>query len=542
MIGETVGGFRLVQKLGEGSMGEVFLGEGQGGQKAAVKLLFPTFSKEGTALTRYFAELRSTNLFGHPGIALTYDCGVHPNGRAYLCMEHLPGKSLAAALGDMDNLGEITTLVGIGVQVAGALQAVHSKRMVHRALKSDSIFLTSPAPYPVIKLLDFGVANFTQSVRHSQTGSLLGAPLYMSPEVGRGMGNVDHRADIYSLGCILFELATGRPPFVREGAGELIVAHATEAAPSAKALEPSIPVELDALVNRCLRKDPAQRPQTMTEIAALLGRFSKPGAPVPAPDVVPGIVSGMAPLNTPVSVPVSAPVFSAPTPTPMRPSGAAFAASSATSDTIVLTPTPSPVGTPVTAPRTRRPEPTALLQPSDAATPPVVAALPSKYPSQKHSISRHQPTALLDPPPDPPSEFIPIHKTTRKRVSRAEPLPAHEPRGPRKDFPLLALGGAILVCVAAIIILLVVRRPPVPKADRTVPAPTRPAAPAREEFQPPPLARQPARETVPAADDQPTRPVTAQPAPKAEPRPQPEKSSQPASKPAQTKHKEAPRW
>jgi len=541
MIGEIAGGFRLVQKLGEGSMGEVFLGEhGQGGQKAAVKLLFPTFSKEGTALTRYFAELRSTNLLGHPGIALTYDCGLHPNGRAYLCMEYLPGESLAAALGDTDNLGYITTLANIanlGVQVAGALQAVHSKRMVHRALKSDSIFLTSPAPYPVIKLLDFGVANFTQSVRHSQTGSLLGAPLYMSPEVGRGMGNVDHRADIYSLGCILFELATGRPPFVREGAGELIVAHATEPAPSAKALEPSIPVELDELIGRCLRKDPAQRPQTMTEIAGLLGRFSKSGESVQAPVY--------APMSTPLSTPVSVPVFSAPTPTPVQPSGQGFAAqrpsvpepttASVTSDTIAITPSPAATNTPVTIPRTRRPEPTALLQPSDRSPPPVVAPLPSKYPSQNHSISRHQPTALLDPPSEP----VRARKTTRKRVSRSETLPEHEPDS-RRVFPLLAMGGVILLCVAAIIILLAVRKPPAPKADRTVPTPSRPAAPQREEFQPPPLAQKPARDPAPVADDSPTQPV--QPVPKPESRPHHGKSAQPASKPAHAKHKEAPRW
>jgi Serine/threonine protein kinase len=164
MIGEVVGGYRLVQKLGEGSMGEVYLGEHeQGRQKAAVKVLFPPFSKEGTALTRYFAEVRSTNLFGHPGIAKVHDCGIHASGRAFLAMEYLDGKSLAQALADLGSVAEITTLAQIASQVASALQAVHGKRMVHRALKTDSIFMTFPSQELVIKLLDFGVAKTAEA-------------------------------------------------------------------------------------------------------------------------------------------------------------------------------------------------------------------------------------------------------------------------------------------------------------------------------------------------------------------------------------------
>ena len=369
MMGETVGGYRLVRKLGEGGLGEVYLGEhGQNHpKKAAVKILFPPFSKEGTALTRYFAEVRSTNLFGHPGIAQVYDCGTHSNGRAYLCMEYLPGKSLAAALGDLENVSEVTTLATIGGQIAGALKIVHSKRMVHRALKTDSIFMTSPAPYPVIKLLDFGVANFTQSVRHSQTGSLLGAPLYMSPEVGRGMGNVDHRADIYSLGCILFEMATGRPPFVREGAGELVVAHATEAAPAARTLEPSIPAELDELIGRSLRKDPAQRPQSMSEVAAVLARFARlePLAQAPAlPQTVVQPTAVQAPLDTPCGATTSDPL-------------------------------------------PRRLEPTALLsQPTALFDPPCGPGAIREVPLKR--VARAAPTAVQKSTPSPPVLSLPL--------------------------------------------------------------------------------------------------------------------------------------
>jgi len=534
MIGAIVGGYRLAQKLGEGSMGEVFLGEHeQSRQKSAVKILFPAFSKGGTALTRYFGEVRATNLVGHPGIVQIYDCGTHGSGRAFLCMEYLPGKSLAAALGDMEPVGQIATLANIGGQVASALQAVHGKRMIHRALKSDSIFLTSPAPYPVIKLLDFGVANFTQGVRHSQTGSLLGAPLYMSPEVGRGLGNVDHRADIYSLGCILFELATGRPPFVREGAGQLIIAHATEAAPAARTLEPSLPPELDDIINRCLRKDPAHRPQSMAEIAAVLARFSKSAAPVQAPVFPPASTPSLPPQVVPQQM-VTAPSASV----------SSFLQRAASVSRASVTPVPvqppsvAPSAAVSSPPRTRRPEPTALLQPSEPTSPAQSASLSTKPPTQRSSVAR-QPTALLDPPSQP----VVVRETARKRVSRAAPMPADTPRARARNLPLIAIGGVIALCVVAIIVLLLVRKSPSPKGDGALPAPSR-AAP-REEFQPP--VPQPAlAEPTPAentfAQPSPHRAPPARPATKPETHTPRSKAPPSAEKSAPTRANEAPRW
>jgi len=134
MIGEIVGCYRLMQKLGEGSMGEVFLGQHTlSGEQAAVKVLFPPFSKQGMALSRYFAELRSTNALGYSGIVKIYDCGAHTSGRAFVCMEFLAGRSLAAALVDLP-IGDLATMIAIGTQVATCLEAVHGRRMIHRAL------------------------------------------------------------------------------------------------------------------------------------------------------------------------------------------------------------------------------------------------------------------------------------------------------------------------------------------------------------------------------------------------------------------------
>jgi serine/threonine protein kinase len=562
VIGETVGGHRLVQKLGEGSMGEVFLGEhGQSVQKAAVKILFPTFSKEGTSLSRYFAEVRSTNLFGHPGIAQIYDCGIHTSGRAYLCMEYLPGKSLAAALGDGDNLGEIATLANIGGQVASALQVVHGKGMVHRALKADSIFLTSPAPYPVIKLLDFGVANFTQNVRHSQTGSLLGAPLYMSPEVGRGLGNVDHRADIYSLGCILFEMATGRPPFVREGAGQLIIAHATEAAPAARTLEPAIPAELDDLIGRCLRKDPGQRPQTMAEIAALIARFSKSAAPAP---MFPQMSSPELPPQVATIPHTNAPAFPAQNPAPPRASAASFAAqaaatpwASAASISVQARSVQPPSAqmpavqaasvAPATAARARprKPEPTALLQPPVSESPTPVSALPGKQPPLKHPVPRPQATTLLDPPSGP----VVVRETRVKRTSKAAPKSVDKttPSPRLLSPPLIAIGGCIVLCVVAIVVLLVMKKPLASKPGQPSPTPSRAPAAAREEFKPPSPEPFPSAEATTLPDNKAARPASVRaqpPRPSAKThaeRPQVPPSSNKADEKA-SGSKTAPRW
>jgi serine/threonine protein kinase len=276
MIGEILGGYRLTQKLGEGGVGETYLGEHlETGYKVAVKVLFPPMCTDRALLDRFFEETRAASLVNHVGIADLVECGVHPGGRAYLIMEYLVGKTLTDALIELGSVNDIESLADIAWQLATMLRAAHENKILHKALKPDGIYLTFPAeqsPRPLVKLVDFGMAKFTLNVRQSQTGSLLGAPLYMAPEIGRGT-TVDHRADIYSLGCIMFEMACGRPPFIREGRGELLIAHATEPAPYVSSLEPSIPPAIDKLIGGMLTKNPAARPQTMADVALVLERF-----------------------------------------------------------------------------------------------------------------------------------------------------------------------------------------------------------------------------------------------------------------------------
>ena len=374
MIGEVLRGYKILRKLGEGGTGETYLAEHeQTGQKAAAKVLFKPMSADTMLLAGFFAAVKAAGQVNHVGIVDLYDCGVH-DGRAFVLYQYLEGKTLTDALIELGSVSDMESFADIAWQLATLLAAVHGSKLVHGGLKPDGIFLTFPpshAPRPLVKLLDFGMARFSLNVRHSQTGSLLGAPLYMSPESARGLGNADHRADIYSLGCILFEMACGRPPFVREGKGELIIAHATEVPPSVSSLEPSIPPAIDTLIGRMLTKNPATRPQSMAEVASVLEKFFK--CPSPTAGQVAQVNSGKA-----------APIPLAPgLPSP----GPAIPATS----------NPLPIASPssLSQPAVRHQEATALLPPSSPLSDCPTGSGPSSRQTWLSRVQYH--TAILAP-------------------------------------------------------------------------------------------------------------------------------------------------
>jgi serine/threonine protein kinase len=278
MIGRTVGNYTIVDKLGSGGMGEVYLAEHRRiARRAAIKFLLPSLSRDGDVVARFFNEARATSLIRHPGIVEIYDCDV-VDERAYIVMEYLDGESLGAAIARTGGFpGEVSSIASVAGQIASALAAAHAKGIVHRDLKPENIFLAlqdgTEAPF-VVKILDFGIAKLAGEnhgvASHTRTGSLLGTPVYMSPEQCRGLTTVDHRADIYALGCIMFELVTGRHVFVKEAPGDLLVAHISETAPTASSFQPTIPAALDQLIARMLSKDPAARPASMDAVVAEL--------------------------------------------------------------------------------------------------------------------------------------------------------------------------------------------------------------------------------------------------------------------------------
>jgi len=291
-IGETIGSYQVLKQLGTGAMGEVYLAEHRHlKRKAAVKLLAPELVGRPDLLERFFLEARATSAIAHPGIVQVFDCEVDATGRPYIVMEFLDGETLAAVLARRGALpGLMAARLARGM--AEALEAAHAKGIVHRDLKPENIFVQSQPPDSV-KLVDFGIAKLAGDFRAGQvhqtrSGAMMGTPLYMSPEQCRDSANIDNRTDLYSLGCVLYEMLTGHPPFTHETLGDLVVAHMTEAPKDARAVNPSVPPALAALTAELLRKNPAERPPGMRAVAERLATFvggltTVPDAPARAP-------------------------------------------------------------------------------------------------------------------------------------------------------------------------------------------------------------------------------------------------------------------
>ena len=273
LIGTTAGNYRILDKISDGGMGSVYRAEhALIGRLVAVKVLLPELTGNREIVDRFFREAKATTAIKHPGIVEVFDFGYLDSGLAYIVMELLEGMTLARRIkmrGAMPE-GEAASLLR---GVCSSLAAAHDKGIVHRDLKPDNLFLVQDLDIPNgerIKLLDFGIAKLTDigsAHAATKTGAVMGTPTYMSPEQCRGSGDVDARADIYSLGCIFYQLLTGKPPFANEGAGEVIGMHlyVQPEPPSRHAL--GISPDTEALVMAMLSKDPKGRPQSARELA-----------------------------------------------------------------------------------------------------------------------------------------------------------------------------------------------------------------------------------------------------------------------------------
>ena len=288
---ETIGNYRVLQQLGEGGMGVVCLAQHPViGRKVAIKLLHPALSAHPDVVTRFFNEARAIHMIGHENVVEILDFGQTAGGQPYFIMEFLDGEALSEpiARGPMDP-DEVALIAD---QVCRALSAVHAKGIVHRDLKPQNIQLVTKADGSLqVKLLDFGVAKIlaspdgVQSAK-TRTGSLMGTPLYMSPEQCKGSRAVDYRADIYSVGVMLFEMLAGRPPFIAEGIGELFTLHMFQRAPLLRDIAPNVPPHMAAAVARSLAKEPQDRFQSMEEFrAAFAGELEFEGLPEPSATV-----------------------------------------------------------------------------------------------------------------------------------------------------------------------------------------------------------------------------------------------------------------
>jgi tRNA A-37 threonylcarbamoyl transferase component Bud32 len=279
LIGATIGHYRVTSTLGHGSgaVRAVYLAElcdtSLPGRRAVIKVLTPALSRQPQALRRFFHEVRTAGQLHHPGLINVIEYGTLPDvgsgPRAYVTMDYLEGESLEARLDRTGPLSLIETLK-LCHQLAVGLAAAHAAEVVHRDLKPSSVFLL-PSPTgggeQRVKILDFGLGRLARGDgRVIRSTATLGAPLYVAPEQGRN-DEVDARADIYSLGCLMFSMLTARPPFVADEDSALVDLHRRASVPSLASLGVVLPAGVSDLLAILLEKSPAQRLPSMRVVA-----------------------------------------------------------------------------------------------------------------------------------------------------------------------------------------------------------------------------------------------------------------------------------
>jgi serine/threonine protein kinase len=262
------GRYELAAVIGRGGMGTVYRANDLLlGRTVAVKVLPAALAEEDpTHVARFEREARAAASLTHPGVVAVYDAG-HEQATRFIVMEFVAGRSLAAILADEAPL-EPARAAGIAARVADALGAAHAAGIVHRDVKPANVMLT---PDGSVKVLDFGIARAVDSTALTRTGSVLGTAAYMAPEHALG-GRGDERSDIYSLGCLLYALLTGQPPFATDLPAAVLHQHVnTQPRPPSDANSRVSPT-LDALVMQMLAKAPDARPQSAGEVRDRLGK------------------------------------------------------------------------------------------------------------------------------------------------------------------------------------------------------------------------------------------------------------------------------
>ena len=280
LIGRNVGSYRVIKPLGKGGMGAVYMAEHPViGSKVAIKFLHPQYATDKKIVDRFFNEARAVNVIGHDNILKILDLNVTEDNRHYFIMEFLNGRALQDLV-KPDAPMPFETASVILLQTCEALQAAHDHQIIHRDLKPDNVYLIAhKGRKNFVKVVDFGIAKLTDgdgnSTGKTQTGMVMGTPAYMSPEQAGGMTTrIDARSDIYSLGCMMFQMATGKLPFPGSSFGEVLIGHLQLPPPNPRELCADITEAYEGIILKCLEKQQENRFQTMKElhdaIAALM--------------------------------------------------------------------------------------------------------------------------------------------------------------------------------------------------------------------------------------------------------------------------------
>ncbi len=389
------------------------------GKRAAIKVLKPELSRNREAIDRMVVEARAVNQIGHPNIVDIFAFGALPDGRSYYVMDLLAGESLRGLLkrGTLP-LGEAAIVID---QTASALMAAHAKGIVHRDLKPDNVFVaTLPGRVPEVRLLDWGLAKLAPAIGgqiRTLAGSVLGTPVYMSPEQARASADVDHRTDIYALGVMSYEILAGRVPFQGQSSIDTLLAHQDEPVPPLLASVPTLPEELAQRIEAMLAKDPDHRP-TLTAVRAVLKRLRASKIPT------------MTAAGLQMSQEITTPAF----PTPQR-----------EAVTMNLSgPTREDLTRPrmaATVPQSMSPLPLPAPEPSNVSLP-----VPQQYMTTTPGYS--MPPSLYPQGSQPPHQLAPPYPPM------AMPVPAPAPR--RRPWTWIAIVIAALVATAIGIVVALV--------------------------------------------------------------------------------------
>jgi serine/threonine-protein kinase len=267
----TLGHYHIEKEIGRGAMGMVYLGQDPRiNREVAIKTMALSHEFEGAELkevkARFYREAETAGRLNHPNIVTIYDIGEEQE-LAYIAMDYLRGEDLSAYTGKKTLL-PLKEVMAVAEQVALALEYAHSQNVVHRDIKPANIIYDRGPK--VVKVTDFGVACLTDSNK-TRTGTVLGSPSYMSPEQVAGK-RVDGRADIFSLGVTIFQLATGQLPFEAESLGSLMFKIANQPHPKPGKFRSGIPLCLTRIINKCLQKEAGKRYQSAAEVATALKR------------------------------------------------------------------------------------------------------------------------------------------------------------------------------------------------------------------------------------------------------------------------------
>ncbi|HVH42264.1 MAG TPA: serine/threonine-protein kinase, partial [Labilithrix sp.] len=295
-----VGKYRVAREIGRGGMAAVYEAEQLSlGKKVAVKVLASELAASTIVIERFFREARAAASVRSPYIVDVYDSGRLDDGRPFITMELLEGESLYDRMARV-RIIDVETTIRCIVHTARGLVKAHSSGIVHRDLKPENIFLTKGEDGDdICKILDFGLAKFYAPMnpedksqkRLTREGAVFGTPAYMSPEQVKGQGNVDHRADLWALGCMAYECLVGRPVWnMDQGVAMTFASIATGPIPVPSQQRPDLPPALDSWFKKCLERDPAKRFQGAKELADAfveawghrpVSSASYPGFPLP---------------------------------------------------------------------------------------------------------------------------------------------------------------------------------------------------------------------------------------------------------------------